>query len=265
MTIDDILIKIKKDFEKAIITKTFGGKKYPDGQKAKEALIRSQILINYLHNFVKEELIKNNINPNKIFPRLGASKPEIKVEGFLKKKDQDICIVPDVNLINDKNETSDDKILSINVRSQLSSLAKNIDTLYERTFAEALNIHLKNPKQCLGEVYLIPTNEYDDKAMKDNQIKFKRCSNIEHYIKIFQAINNRSDVDEDEYKYERACLLIVDFNRSVPKLYSNIKELIKDGLVPNGSTETMDNLNIEKFAEDIIKKYANRFNVKKLY
>lgn len=38
--------------------------------------------------------------------------------------------------------------LSVNVRSQLSSIAKNFDTLYERTFAEAINLHLRCEKWC---------------------------------------------------------------------------------------------------------------------
>ena len=33
-----------------------------------------------------------------------------------------------------------EKILSINVRSQFSSVAKNVGTIYERVYAEALNL-----------------------------------------------------------------------------------------------------------------------------
>ena len=36
---------------------------------------------------------------------------------------------------------------------------------------------------------------------------------------MFQAINNRNSVNKDEYKYERVCLLIVDFRKKEPKLY----------------------------------------------
>jgi len=49
-----------------------------------------------------------------------------------------------------------EKIISINVRSQFSSLAKNFDTLYERTIAEAQNLHVRCSKMCLGEVYMMP-------------------------------------------------------------------------------------------------------------
>ena len=76
---------------------------------------------------------------------------------------------------------------------------------------------------------------------------------------MFQAINNRNSPNKDEYKYERVCLLIVDFRSKKPKLYSLIKELKKDGLVPKNSKESLDNLNIKDFAKDILKIYTERF------
>ena len=48
----------------------------------------------------------------------------------------------------------------------MSSLAKNSDTLFERTFAEAQNLHMRYPDIVLGEVYLIPVHEYDDDMVK---------------------------------------------------------------------------------------------------
>lgn len=196
-----------------------------------------------------------------IFPAVGRANPEVKIKGFLKSKDQDVTIIPDQRhlLLSETDSIENEKILSVNIRSQLSSLAKNIDTLYERTFAEALNLHLSYPRQCLGEVYLIPTHEYDDKAMLHNQVAYRSVSKIEGYIKMFQAINNRRDVEKDGYKYERVCLLIVDFRREQPKLYDTIEELKKDGLVPQESTATLENLTSRHFASDLLSVYRSRF------
>lgn len=73
--------------------------------------------------------------------------------------------------------------LVINVRSQMSSLAKNSDTLFERTFAEAQNLHMRYKDIVLGEVYLIPTHEYDDTLVAQNRVGFKtNQTNIEKYI-----------------------------------------------------------------------------------
>lgn len=261
MIIQQILKKIKSDFDTAITTKRFKGNRYPSGHKAKEALIRSQVIINYIHEFVKKEFQNCGVPAGMIYPPIGRSSPEIKIKGFLKSKNQDVAIIPSKNIVSLTDTVSPEveKVLSVNIRSQLSSLAKNIDTLYERTFAEALNLHLSHPKQCLGEVYLIPTHEYDDRVMVKNKIVFKSASKIESYIKMFQAINNRLSVNNDEYKYERVCLLIVDFRQETPKLYSSIQELKADNLVPQNTTVKLDNLTIENFALDLLTIYRKRF------
>ncbi|MBA7595523.1 hypothetical protein ES703_02487 [subsurface metagenome] len=267
MSIKPILRQIKKEYEDAIRTATFDGKSYTNGNKAKEALIRSQRLINYIHEFIKKEFVNNKINQKKIFPPLGSSTPEIKIKGFLKTKNQDISITPDYQIIREKiNDNPQIKrVITVNIRSQFSSLNKNIDTLYERTFAEALNLHLQYPEQCLGEVYMIPTHEYDDKAMLRNQVVFKNLSRIEDYIRMFQKINNRTNPNKDPYKYERICLLIADFRKTTPKVYSNIEDLINDGLVPKGTSFSLEGLTIENFVEDLLKIYSQRFNIKDLY
>lgn len=234
-----------------------------NGNKAKEALIRSQRLINYLHNIIKNEFINCGVDPEKLYPPLDLTKPEITIQGFLKRKNQDICIVPNPEII--RTQSGMEKVLTVNVRSQLSSLKKNIDTLYERTFAEALNLHLKYPKQCLGEVYLIPTHEYDDRAMVNNRILFKNVSNIAYYLKMFQAINNRIDYNKDAYKYERVCLLIVDFRQASPILYTNIEDLINDGLVPEDIKPTLEHLTFSNFAKDMLSIYSKRFDIREIY
>jgi hypothetical protein len=261
MDIYQILLQIKNDFERAITTAQFNGNTYANGNKAKEALIRSQKIINLIHEFVKNDFVNCGVPPQMIFPPVGTSNPEIKIKGFLKSKNQDVTIIPNESqvVLSDTESSDNEIILSVNIRSQLSSLAKNIDTLYERTFAEALNLHLSYPRQCLGEVYLIPTHEYDDKAMLNNQVVYKSVSKIENYIKMFQAINNRRDTNTDGYKYERVCLLIVDFRQENPKLYESIEELKNDDLIPQDSNATLENLTSNNVAGDLLLVYKSRF------
>lgn len=261
MNIYDVLRQIKTDFDRAILSAQFNGNSYANGNKAKEALIRSQRIINYIHEYVKNEFKRCGVPQQMIFPPIGTSKPEIKIKGFLKSKNQDVAIIPFERLVplTDTVLPEIEQILSVNIRSQLSSLSKNIDTLYERTFAEALNLHLSRPNQCLGEVYLIPTHEYDDKAMLQNRVIFKSVSKIEDYIRMFQAINNRRIANKDEYKYERVCLLIADFRQETPNLYNSIEGLKNDGLVPQNSTVSLENLTAENFAEKLLAIYVERF------
>lgn len=195
---------------------------------------------------------------------------ELKLAGYLKTKTQDISVVPDNILISPTTlglstmmngyldiygDLFTESILSINVRSQLSSIAKNFDTLYERTFAESVNLHLRLPNMVLGEVYLLPAQEYD----KDStSITFNRID-VAKYIDAFQAINMRADRNDDNYKYERCCLLIVDFAPTVPKIYNNVNELIQDGFLPSGTTSTLANLDYPNFITDILRVYSTRF------
>jgi len=263
VSIHKILKNIKSDFDTAITTARFNGKKYANGNKAKGALICSQRIINYIHEFIKSEFLRCGVPAHMIYPPIGNSSPEITIKGLLKSKNQDVSIIPTKELVAlTKTGTPElKKVLTVNIRSQLSSLGKNIDTLYERTFAEALNLHLSYPKQCLGEVYLIPTHEYDGKAMVQNKVVFNKSpSKIEDYIRMFQAINNRRSIGGNEYyKYERVCLLIADFRQKTPKLYNSIKELKRDKLISIKATVSLDALTADHFAENLLDVYVDRF------
>lgn len=265
----DEQLKIFKDmFEKAIVT---------GGTKEKTSCIRSSALINLIHDAVKYELIEHGLKEELIFPHLGETKPEIKLAGFLKQKDQDVCVLPNnvakvpehinwgpmafLNKYDPYGYEYSTNALVINIRSQMSSLAKNADTLFERTFAEAMNLHMRYPKMVLGEVYLIPVYEYDDKLIKINKVGFKRKqTDVEKYISFFDSINNRTDEGET-YKYERCALLVVDFRPDNPILYRNSQQLKDAGIISEEFGIEYAALGFDTFAEDIIDIYAERYSI----
>lgn len=278
MNIEKCVAIMKREIETCILTGENKGKKYANGSSAKESLIRSSRLIGYLHECVKEELISHNVKSGNIFPPLGSSKPEIKITGFLKQKDQDITVIPSnvdkEELLIDwgplKHEKAKDRYgidytsncLVINIRSQLSSLAKNADTLFERTFAEAVNLHTIYKNIVLGEVYLIPVYEYKESDAKNNIVSFSsKKTNLAKYISFFSAINNRLNSEDDDYKYERCALLIVDFSKEVPKVYNTTKELQDDGLIANDFDLEFSDISFANFIEDILQKYSERFEI----
>lgn len=271
--INQAVIRIKHLIENSIRT---------GGVEAKNNLIRTQQPICLLHDAAKASFIDKGVNPDFIKPPYGEHTGELKLAGFFKYKDQDICILPNNifaeeeilmfdGILKGKNDPYGfeltQKILSVNVRSQLSSVAKNFDTLYERTFAESLNLHLRCPQMVLGELYMIPVYEYDDAKAKDKIVGFKTNSKIqEHiqkYIYSFGAINNRGTTNGLEYKYERVCLLIVDFNRQTPKIYNTDDELKADELLPMDSTASINNMNFPSFAQSLLDIYEQRFGSEK--
>lgn len=250
------------------------------GTVGKESCIRSSALINIIHDAVKYELIEYGIRRDFIFPHLGETKPEIKLAGFLKQKKQDICIIPGEMEKNPENiswgplafqnkydlygyEYSTNTLV-INIRSQMSSLSKNSDTLFERTFAESMNLHMRYPNIVLGEVYLIPLYEYDDELVKRNKVGFKnRHTDVERYISFFNSINNRVN-NGDVYKYERCALLIVDFRPENPILYRSIEELKATGSVSESFMPDYSSLSFDTFAKDIISIYAERYRIENI-
>lgn len=151
----DAISEIKDSMRHAITTASYRGKKYETGLEAKTGLIRSETLIQRIHETVKlsihEELADRGLT-HVIHPPIGRRSPEQNVWGFLKKKKQDLVITvgdvePEPELIDAGPLTGDtdelghyatERSIVVGVRSQLSSVAKNFDTLMERTFAETL-------------------------------------------------------------------------------------------------------------------------------
>lgn len=238
-------------------------------------------MINLIHDAVKYELIQNGIDPSQIYPHFEETKPEMKIAGFLKQKDQDVCVAPkniaqvrrriswgplaNENVTDIYGEEYTRNTLIINVRSQMSSIAKNTDTLFERTFAEALNLHMMYKDAVLGEVYLIPVYEYDEATMDERRITFKsHQTNVAKYISFFSAINGRTVSNDELYKYERCTLLIVDFKYERPVLYRSTSQLIEAGLLPKDFSLPLEALSFDTFTRDILSSYAQRFDLNNL-
>jgi hypothetical protein len=262
ININSQLLKIKKLYEKTILN---------DGRDGVHSLIKSKKLIDHIHEFVKYELVRHGVDANKIYPPIGKTKPEITMSGFLKRKDQDITvlsgkpceeIIKSGPLIGKKDKISKnvmDSSISINIRSQLSSLSKNFDTLYERTFAESLNLHLRSPKLVMGEIYMVPLVAYDPEKIKNKIVGWKEWLPLK-YIPAFQALNKRKTINDSEYKYEKVCLLVVDFRSDQPKIIKSIKPFLNAGLVSEEMSRnfSFSDLKIDKFVSDILSIYKKR-------
>ena len=264
--IEQAVLNFKKLIEDAILR---------GGNKAKTAMIRSFLPILNIHEAVKTQLIQNGINPELIHPPLHKRTLELKLTGFLKQKNQDVCVSPTSpkpnkevlqtgllqNIVDNYGEEFTKRTLTINIRSQISSIQKNFDTLYERTVSEAQNLHERCPEMVLGEVYMIAIPEYNDKEFGNNKIAFKKISSrlVEKYIKSFQAVTDRKDTSKNFYRYETTCLLIVDFNRPVPKIYHSKEELKDDYLLDPNSVTTFEGLEWNNFSSKLIQTYETRF------
>ncbi|MEW6104406.1 MAG: hypothetical protein AB1630_11440 [bacterium] len=225
---------------------------YEDAIKKGEytSLIRSQALINLLHQYVIKEL-KNIVDPTWIVS-------DKKVYGFPKTKEQDIVVQPPQN---GTTNVSVGPIMAVNVRSQSSSIDKNYDTLFERIFAEALNLHNRFPYMVLGYLYLLPKIGYNSEALKENRIRFSERYNLEKYILSFLSIANRESPNDVPWKYEKACLLIVDFESNPPKIIDDMHVFVKEGLISEkfASLYSFEKLGIKDFFDELCKVMIERY------
>ena len=270
--------EIKFELENAISTATYNRKQYTNGQAAKEALIRSQNLILKIHEVVKVSLL-DEISKYRtdftIYPPIGERSPEVAVFGLLKSKKQDVVVMfddmPDTGShvaegplsgsYDPIGQEKAEKSIVVGVRSQLSSVAKNFDTLMERAFAETLNLRLRLPDLVMGDVYLIPVVEYDDTLMKRNIVGWKRdVIAVDKFISTFLAISNRSYVKSDPeiYKYERVALVVVDFRQNPPKILLSTDELKSGGFISGDFDGEYEPLSPINFAQDIFEVYRKR-------
>jgi phosphorylcholine metabolism protein LicD len=107
---------------------------------------------------------------------------------------------------------------------------------------------------------MIPVKEYDASVMYENKIEFiDRVGAVEKYIKSFQAINGRPNHEREDHKYERVCLLLVDFQQTPAKIYSTNQELYDDGLLDEASDASIEELSWETFTDNILASYKTRF------
>jgi hypothetical protein len=268
---------IKESLEHAIETATFRGESRANGLKTKESFIRSYRLIMPIHEAVKESLAEELSSQGRAFavhPPMGKSSLGLKFMGFLKGKNQDVSVLfdddeptpeeiaegPLSGLTDPIGESVSRRSLVIGVRSQMSSVNKNFDTLMERLFAETLNMRLRLPRLVMGEVYLLPVVEYDSEAMKQNEVAWERRPvDLQRFIRTFASFSGRGAHNyDDEYKYERSALVLADFREDPPKVYLTLDELKSNGLVSGGFEAAFETLSPRNFAEDLLDVHRRR-------
>ena len=267
--------EIKQAMQHTITTASYNDKDYQTGLDAKTALIRSESLIQRIHEVTKQslhdELARRGI-PHVSHPPIGEKSPELNVWGFLKKKKQDIVIIvggakfspekikegPLIGEIDQTGRQAMKNSIVISVRSQLSSANKNFDTLMERTFAETFNLRLRHPQLVMGEVYMLAVRDYDEQLMKENRVDWKDSfTDIEKFISIFNGINGRDEYEnvKNFYKYERCLLLLVDFSSEPPKIYETSDELHEGSVVREDFSEDFSRLSPINFSRDLMDAY----------
>ena len=182
------------------------------------ASVRSQEFINYLHDFCISELHKVGIDDNN-FQIL----KEATIYGSHKPKDVDVAVIENIN----------GPQIIIGIRSQMSSVGKNLLTYYEEIIGDCISLHDRFPMAVLCYIYLLPKNPIK-KGLNETV-------NLERAERLFERIAGRNDWRDPKDKYEHFAFLKVDFENDRPTLI-----------------DTIPLLSIDNFFDKIVKTYNDR-------
>ena len=186
--------------------------------KSPVVAVRSQSFIKILHDYCISELHKAGIADDKF-----QIIKEATIYGSHKSKDVDVAVIENIN----------GPQIIIGIRSQMSSVGKNLLTYYEEIIGDCISLHDRFPMAVLCYVYLLPKHPIK-KGLSETV-------NLERAEQLFERIAGREDWRDTKDKYEHFALLKVDFESDPPSLI-----------------DTIPLLSIDEFFDNIIKTYNAR-------
>ena len=172
---------------------------------------------------MKKPTGKPHYPQTKIDPKRLQLMQEATLFGSHKNKDEDIVLT----------HFSNGPQIAIGVRSQMSSVGKNIENYYEGIIGECISLHDRFPMAVLGYVYLLPKNPI--KPGLNEAIDLDRAEAL------FKKITSREDWHGPNDKYEHFAFIKVDFSTDPPTLLP-----------------TCDELNIEYFFDRLVETHNDR-------
>jgi hypothetical protein len=166
-----------------------------------DAAVRSQRFIKVLHRAIAVE-IEDRLTEGAKGEGITVA-AEAKLHGSFKDKDVDIAVIHPLN----------GPLILCGVRSQMSSIAKNILTYSQDIMGEAVSLQDRFPMTVFGYCYLLPLKPHDTGNL-----------DVTRYSKIFGSMSARS---EASYKHERGrydhfAFAVVDFETTPPELREDL-------------------------------------------
>lgn len=193
--------------------------------------VRSQELIKTLHHYLAISLYKR-LSKRAIDQGVQVLE-EAPIFGSYKQKDVDVAVVDPHN----------GPLITVGVRSQMSSIGKNILTYYQDIIGECISLQERFPMMTMGYVYLHPLR-YPGKNGEAVE------TDVARYSKLYASISDR---DDKLYKhqvgsYDQFAYAVVDFDQIVPQL--------RDDLVSDAVQEV--DLSIKTFTNRMVETFRKR-------
>lgn len=193
--------------------------------------VRSQELIKTLHHYLAINLFKRL--SHRAINRGIQVLEEAPIFGSYKQKDVDIAVVDPHN----------GPLITVGVRSQMSSVGKNVLTYYQDIIGECISLQERFPMMTMGYVYLHPLHYPGNNGETVE-------TDVARYSKLYASISGR---DDRQYKnqvgsYDHFAYAVVDFDQTVPQL--------RDDLVRNAVRDV--DLSMETFSDRMVDTFITR-------
>lgn len=227
-SLDDVLRRMKATYDE-------------DPVKA----VRGQNFIKMLHRYIADDL-RSRLTDVAI--RQGVEvKEEAKLFGSHKPKDADVAVI----------HPNNGALMSIGVRSQMTSLGNNVLEYYQGIIGECISLQDRFPMAVYGYVYLHPETFMKEATRKIDGVKQKVevevTTDYARYARMYAAITGR---DGTQYKdirgvYDHFAYMVVDFDESAD-------EMVRDDLVQSSVPLDEADLQIGTFVDRLVETFKRR-------
>lgn len=203
--------------------------------------VRSQGFIKMLHRYIADDLRSRLTDEAR---RQGVEvKEEAKIFGSHKPKDADVAVIHPDNGV----------LMSIGVRSQMSSVGQNVLEYYQGIIGECISLQDRFPMAVYGYAYLHPVLSKKSARRKGQKVIVDEHPDHLRYARMYGAISGR---DGTQYKdirgiYDHFAYLVVDFDATpLPE--------IKDDLVQKAVPLDERDMQISTFVDRLVATFKKR-------
>jgi len=170
-----------------------------------DVAVRGQAFIKILHRALSADLTARLTDSS--LRRGVAVTEEATIFGSHKSKDVDVAVIDPEN----------GPLMMVGVRSQMSSVGKNVLTYYEEIIGECISLQDRFPMAVIGYIYLMPLRPI--KMGKEHET-------VDHnrYSQLYNAITGREGQAYKDIRgvYDQFAYMIVDFAADPPALRNDL-------------------------------------------
>ncbi|MCQ1954129.1 hypothetical protein [Arthrobacter sp. zg-Y238] len=166
-----------------------------------EHAVRSQSFIKRFHGHIASEL-RTSLTPAAIKAGVKVVE-EAKIFGSYKSKDVDVAVIHPTN----------GPLMMVGVRSQMSSVGKNVLTYYQDIVGEAISLQERFPMTTVGYAYIHPLKVVPWTTKKGTETKAEN-PNHARFARMYASISGRDDrlYKHQTGTYDQFSYSVVDFH-----------------------------------------------------